>query len=690
MGWAEEKKKEASPMGVAYTRRRGGKLTDGIAIPFRHKINAIAPKSGLFMETIPILRIPPKTLRVSARGRKTPLRHLLAGDFVERIQFRTPEDVDDLVERRAPRERRDGTVGTVLRQLRLRLVDLGGHLRDGGVSPRVLQLHEVTVEDVAVVDALREEAEVAEPAREFHLRREEVELQVAELRLHVALHADLALQPATHGRRLRVVPREALQERLERTIIGEVGGEARPFHPVGHPRPAVGVAQVVEELAADADVRDLEDRLPAPTLLHRDDAVVVEERVEVREVGDPVGGEALDEVERDLARRRELLRDGQDALDGEARAVGRLAGGGGADAAALTPLDVRDDLQLLVVRLDVGVHHVLRRLAPRDERLQVVERHVAVEHALLPDTRRREAVAVVPRLDRLHDRRRVAFRETPRPLEVGIHLQNLGLGEAGHRVELLVLREVRGDVEAARQIVHRHGGDARHEDARAAFLKLLEPVPVEPRPVRDGAVVRVRLVTQHRVREVVVFVDDQVDLESARGRARRDAGELVRRRPVRQRVGEVGAVGFAVVEQEAVEAYGEIALETLLKRPADATADNREVQREHLVLVRVLRRVLADVESAEPFAEVRLLVDVVVGAQRLDEEGLAHAPGAHEEDEAVTLLHPADVGRLVDVVVAFVADTLEVLDAVGDFECLRHIRHSRTFHCVRQADASQR
>ena len=50
----------------------------------------------------------------------------------------------------------------------------------------------------------------------------------------------------------------------------------------------------------------------------------------------------------------------------------------------------------------------------------------------------------------------------------------------------ILLRDVRRDVEAAREIVHRHGRDARHEDAVKAGLESLEPLAVEALAMRDA------------------------------------------------------------------------------------------------------------------------------------------------------------------------------------------------------------
>ena len=78
-------------------------------------------------------------------------------------------------------------------------------------------------------------------------------------------------------------------------------------------------------------------------------------------------------------------------------------------------------------------------------------------------------------------------------------------------------------------------------------------------------------------------------------------------------------------------------------------------------------------QPAEERVEAVLLVDIVVAAKHAGHERLAEATGAHEEEERPGLLQEGDVVRLVDVVVAFGADSLEVRHAVWDFEIVFHV-----------------
>ena len=258
-------------------------------------------------------------------------------------------------------------------------------------------------------------------------------------------------------------------------------------------------------------------------------------------------------------------------------------------------------------------------------------------------------------------------REPPRPLEVLEEAPRLGRREADHRVEPLLLRDVRRDVEAAREVVHRHGRDARHEDAVARALELLEPAPVEARAVRDLLVGDLPRRRDDLVREVVVLVDDHIDAEAEQARGRHDGRELLgraRTMPDRLDVGHV-ADKRLMLRDERIQLLIHVRAELVRPRFPRADVHLREIERENEVPARVCRRIPPDVEPAEEPVEVPLLRDVVVAAQRLAEERLPEPARPHEEEEVRARLQPADERRLVDVVEVLQADALEVLHAVG-------------------------
>ena len=162
--------------------------------------------------------------------------------------------------------------------------------------------------------ALGKEREVAESAGKLHLRVGDVEVEMAELALHVALDANLALDASANRRRAGEILGETPEVRLPLALVGKAGGKVAQLDPVRRAFALVGVAQVLEELPFHAEIRHLEHRLAHLAPGHREDAVVMEEGAEVLRLGNLVSGERFHEVEGYLPRGGNLLRDGQHAL----------------------------------------------------------------------------------------------------------------------------------------------------------------------------------------------------------------------------------------------------------------------------------------------------------------------------------------------------------------------------------------
>ena len=77
----------------------------------------------------------------------------------------------------------------------------------------------------------------------------------------------------------------------------------------------------------------------------------------------------------------------------------------------------------------------------------------------------------------------------------------------------------------------------------------------------------------------------------------------------------------------------------------------REVERQHLVAVSVLRGILPDFQVAEESVEVSLLGDIVIAAEHARHEQLAKPARAHEEKERPGQLQHADESGFVDEIV---------------------------------------
>ena len=223
------------------------------------------------------------------------------------------------------------------------------------------------------------------------------------------------------------------------------------------------------------------------------------------------------------------------------------------------------------------------------------------------------------------------------------------------------------------EIVHRHGRDARHVDSVESDLEFLEPRPVEALSVRDVTVAVVPSGLEHRVREVVVFIEHQVEMVALRsgalGNHREPAGDG---RLLCEVVAKPGAVLAPVAFHELVKALADVFFKAFLKGHADVSADFREVHVEDLIAVFVLRRRLRDFKAAEEGVEVVFFGNVIVAAEHFRHKRLSEAARPDEKEEGPGPFKKRDVAGFVNVVVAFLADALEVGNAVWDFEVAIH------------------
>ena len=96
------------------------------------------------------------------------------------------------------------------------------------------------------------------------------------------------------------------------------------------------------------------------------------------------------------------------------------------------------------------------------------------------------------------------------------------MAEAGEVRKLRIERDVRAYVEAARHVVHRHGRNARNEEALQRRVEIgREHLQVGEELLEEAVAVAQRFVRsvpalgEDRVGEVVVFVYDDVQVESA-------------------------------------------------------------------------------------------------------------------------------------------------------------------------------
>ena len=182
-------------------------------------------------------------------------------------------------------------------------------------------------------------------------------------------------------------------------------------------------------------------------------------------------------------------------------------------ALAGLPIHQQQMAELAVVDAHVGVDEVVRHGLVRHGLGQEVQHHVGVVHGALGALG--EPVAVVPLAHHVERGVHVVIESAAPPVRLQ-EASHLRLGEAEHGVELGPQADVATDVEAAGHVVQGDGRDAGHEQAleaahsSCASLEGGEEVAVEPPAVGEGVVCLGAAVREHRVGEVVVLVDEDV------------------------------------------------------------------------------------------------------------------------------------------------------------------------------------
>ena len=181
-------------------------------------------------------------------------------------------------------------------------------------------------------------------------------------------------------------------------------------------------------------------------------------------------------------------------------------------AVAIQFVEIDKPAHLVVIRLGVGINHLLRSLTRTHVIAEIIENHIAIKHlALFFQSIRRETIVIIPGFHVTDNRLNIAIRtDGPFFLIIGKHPPNILRRKAQHLVELRLRRNMPADVETTRHIIQGHGTYSRNKNPVEITLELLEDVTIETFGMGDCPIHILTLFVKHGVGEVVVFVDNQV------------------------------------------------------------------------------------------------------------------------------------------------------------------------------------
>ena len=182
------------------------------------------------------------------------------------------------------------------------------------------------------------------------------------------------------------------------------------------------------------------------------------------------------------------------------------------------PLVETDQMaELVVVRADVVVDHLIRGRSQGQVIADEIQYHIRVVHRLV-QTLRRETVVIVPRLHQV-DQIVHTILKTCLALVIGQHLPYLSLAKTYDSIKAVICRHVGSDIETAGHVVHRHWrypSDKHALDraiARSPFFQFVEEITEEARTVCQCLVMLLTHIGEDSVGEVIILVNEEIDRE---------------------------------------------------------------------------------------------------------------------------------------------------------------------------------
>ena len=326
--------------------------------------------------------------------------------------------------------------------------------------------------------------------------------------------------------------------------------------------------------------------------------------------------------------------------------------------------------QFLVVDADVLFYHVIRSITVQDVVLNEVKHHIGVVHRSSAVAFLREAIVVVPRFHYLYQFV-YGVVEGAGSRIVGQHLAHFLFREAHQLVKLRCEGVVGADVEAAGEVVHRHGAYSCDETTLDAgispcFYFIEESAQVAFTVRFVGVAVQAFGVGEDGVGEVVVFVDEEIHLLSGTFAGLIEVIQLFHRSAhgtqpfwsaLRQKVG--------IFLAEVLESNPTVRIQSFAI-VAQLAGDAGEVEVEHQISITARCGVLADVQVSKEVFEPVAGAHVVVVLQHIQRQALTESTGADEEKESIRLLYHGDEAGLIHIIIIFTTDDREVHHAVRE------------------------
>ena len=141
---------------------------------------------------------------------------------------------------------------------------------------------------------------------------------------------------------------------------------------------------------------------------------------------------------------------------------------------------------------------------------QIIQHHVTIEHPrVFIKTLLSKAIIIIPRFHLRYHLLNIPV-QLPRFLIITKHLTHFHFTESQQHIKLRLCGNIPSDIKTARQVVQSHRADASHKNTVKHPFKLLEYIAIETTGMRQGMVDFLPFFIQHRIGEVIIFVNDKI------------------------------------------------------------------------------------------------------------------------------------------------------------------------------------
>ena len=230
------------------------------------------------------------------------------------------------------------------------------------------------------------------------------------------------------------------------------------------------------------------------------------------------------------------------------------------------------------------------------------------------------------------------------------------------------------DVETAGHIIERNRTHTRHEDTFKRTLEFLEDVTIKAFSMGNGTIYSFALLVEHRVGEVVIFVDDEIGTKIQFFRFIVDKYQLVYGVfSLEDLLYKILRIVLTVNIHKTIQLHFAITVK-LVFQLVDTSAYLRKIKIENQVFTLKGSRILANPQIAEQILELILHATIIVSLEHTDEYALAKTARTDKEEVYRLVFQCWQIHRLVYIVIVLLYDLYEVIAPIRySFSILLHI-----------------